>query len=330
MKIFLTFDYELFFGTKTGTVENCLLKPTKNLLELFQQYKIQTTFFIDASYLLMLKTDAEKNSYSMQEWKSISAQMHEMVKNGHEIGLHLHPHWSDCFRKDEKWIINTQRYRFDLLHPEEQKEHFHTCVELIRKEFYPKLCSFRAGGWCIQPFENFRKLMKTYNITIDSSVVPGMKHYSEHHRFDFTDCFKKEIWNFETNPCKEEEGGFFTEVPVTPDLIFPLFRIKMFFLHRYRPSMYVPVGDGDWLKDTSKHYIGYVLPQARYASADGLYSERLQKIYKELTIKNAEIFTVLSHPKSLSSASFQYLENFIKEALEKGEIFSRVCDVKMK
>jgi hypothetical protein len=94
--------------------------------------------------------------------------------------------------------------------------------------------------------------------------------------------------------------------------------------------MYVPVGDGDWLKDTSKHYIGYVLPQARYASADGLYSERLQKIYKELTIKNTEIFTVLSHPKSLSSASFQYLENFIKEVLEKGEIFSRVCDVKMK
>lgn len=329
MQIVLTFDYELFFGTKTGTVQNCLINPTQTLLKLFHTYNIQTTFFVDASYLLMLKKDAEKNSYSFQEWRSISEQIHNIVTNGHEIGLHIHPHWSDCIRKKEKWIMNTHRYRFDSLQPAEQKEHFHACVDLIRKEFYSNLCSFRAGGWCIQPFENFREFMKTWNITIDSSVVPGMKHHSEHHRYDFTDCCKKGMWKFDTNPCKEETGGFFTEVPVTPDCIFPQFRIKMFFLNRYNPSLYVPVGDGNWLKDKSRHYIGYFIPQKRYASADGLYSERLLKIYKRLKKKNAEILTVLSHPKSLSSVSFIYLENFIKETMAEKAVFKRICDVKI-
>ncbi len=44
MNIFLTFDYELFFGEKTGTVEKCMINPTNELLKISKKYSIPMTF----------------------------------------------------------------------------------------------------------------------------------------------------------------------------------------------------------------------------------------------------------------------------------------------
>ena len=38
MNIFFTFDYELVLGKNVGTVESCLIKPTKAYTELFEKY----------------------------------------------------------------------------------------------------------------------------------------------------------------------------------------------------------------------------------------------------------------------------------------------------
>ena len=48
--ILLTFDYELFLGSRSGTVDNCLIIPTSKILEVLKRHGAKAVFFIDTSY----------------------------------------------------------------------------------------------------------------------------------------------------------------------------------------------------------------------------------------------------------------------------------------
>ena len=61
MNIFLTFDYELFFGETTGSVEGCMIQPTNNLLAISKKYSIPMTFFVDVGYLIRLEAESVKH-----------------------------------------------------------------------------------------------------------------------------------------------------------------------------------------------------------------------------------------------------------------------------
>ena len=55
MKILLTFDYELFFGTSTGTPYKCMIKPTNELIKIAERHNIRYSFFIDCGYIIKLE-----------------------------------------------------------------------------------------------------------------------------------------------------------------------------------------------------------------------------------------------------------------------------------
>ena len=55
MKLFLTYDYELFFGEPTGTVEKCIIEPTNLLRAIAERTGIKMVFFIDTGYLKQLE-----------------------------------------------------------------------------------------------------------------------------------------------------------------------------------------------------------------------------------------------------------------------------------
>ena len=69
MNIFLTFDYELFFGKHVGTVSKCMLEPTEELFNLAKGLDVSYTFFVYVGYLIQ----AEK-------YPELSNEVH-MVKN---------------------------------------------------------------------------------------------------------------------------------------------------------------------------------------------------------------------------------------------------------
>ncbi len=55
MNIFLTYDYELFFGEESGSVDKCMIEPTNELLKIAKEFNIKMTFFVDIGYLIKLK-----------------------------------------------------------------------------------------------------------------------------------------------------------------------------------------------------------------------------------------------------------------------------------
>ena len=47
MNIYITLDYELFLGPKTGSVDKCLIEPTYNLCKVVSKHGSKMVFFID-------------------------------------------------------------------------------------------------------------------------------------------------------------------------------------------------------------------------------------------------------------------------------------------
>jgi hypothetical protein len=110
MKIHLSFDYELFFGANSGTVQKCMLEPTERLLALATKHQVPLIFFVDAGYLHALQKHQHEASCA-KDYALVKAQLVKIHQSGHEIGLHIHPHWEDSVFENGKWNISTRRYK---------------------------------------------------------------------------------------------------------------------------------------------------------------------------------------------------------------------------
>src|SRR3989338_5632646 len=64
VRIYLSLDYELFFGNTSGSAEKCMLEPTRRLMAIAAKTGIRMTFFVDAGYL-----------WKLQELASVHAEL---------------------------------------------------------------------------------------------------------------------------------------------------------------------------------------------------------------------------------------------------------------
>lgn len=93
-KLILSYDYELFFGDKSGTVQKTLIEPTKHLLDSFRKTHLRANFFID--YLMLKKLKEVNDAYTNNDIALIEGQIQQMIVDGHRIELHIHSHWVDA------------------------------------------------------------------------------------------------------------------------------------------------------------------------------------------------------------------------------------------
>ncbi len=324
MQIHLTFDYELFFGSSSGTVDNCIIKPTERLIDIAKNENIPLVFYVDAGFLYQLKQHLHltkcKNDYD-----KIAEQLIQLKTLGYEIGLHIHPHWEDCKFENNQWHINTSRYKlasFNEVEVEDIITKYHQAISDITGVTCK---SYRAGGWCVQPFGAIKKALMKNNIFIDSSVYYMGLHLSPAHSYDFTLAKNIDSWKFDDNPCIEASSGQYTEIAITPDKISPIFYWNLYFKMKTNPQIYKPVGDGSWLVDKKRIYKHFYSSTNHFACADGYFASRLNKVLLEAEKENRQHVTILSHPKSMAPYSFDALEEFIKLAKSKGHTFTTIA-----
>lgn len=319
MLVHLSFDYELFFGADTGSAEKCIIEPTELLMKLSRKHQIPFIFFVDAGYLVQLaKSD---HSQCNSDLEKVSTQLKTLVNEGHQLGLHVHPHWEDCQFENGKWNVQTKRYKladFSKAEAENILTKYHRALAGISGT---KITAFRAGGWCVQPFLHIKDALKNIGITTDSSVYFNGYHDSPAHAYDFTSAKDKAEWKFENDCCVEELFGTFTEVSITPDTIGAGFYWSLYFKMKRSPGKYKPMGDGMWLKDKARIYKQFYAGTHHFACADGYFSSRLKSNLKRCEEKNFTRMMVLSHPKSLAPCSFEYLDEFILFAKQRGHQF---------
>lgn len=321
MQIYLSFDYELFFGSYSGTVQKCIIEPTELLQKLALKHHIPFIFFVDAGYLLRLKHYSQFKECS-SDLESISRQLKQLVEQGHQIGLHVHPHWEDCEYVNGKWEMNTKRYKLSNLSKEEAAKVISSYTNMLRQITGVKINTYRAGGWCVQPFAHIKDALKQNGISIDSSVYHNGYHSSPAHSYDFRLAPKISEWNFENDCCVEDTAGSFKEVSITPDKIGPSFYWNLYFKMKSSPEKYKPMGDGLWLKDKERVYKQFYSSTNHFACADGFFASRLKKNMLQCEQNKASHMMVLSHPKSLAPCSFDLLNEFIQFCKERNHEFS--------
>lgn len=219
-KIILSFDYELFFGDKSGTVQKSLIEPTNELLDALDSVGFKGNFFVD---YLMLKYLKKTNTERTQaDYKLILDQLKTMIYRGHRIELHIHPHWVDAkYNGDGTWDFSEfHHYSLNNFSEEEIEEMFiegTNILNQIAREVNPdyKVVAFRAGGWAIQPFTKLKKGFNKAGLIIDSSPCKGFLINELHSFCDFRNLPDKEKYHFEDDICKEEERGQFLCIPIT-------------------------------------------------------------------------------------------------------------------
>lgn len=219
--IILSFDYELFLGRDSGTVQKSLIGPTEKVLSLLKRNRLSAIFFIDTMYLCRLQEMAGIYPAARKDYALISDQLRRMVGEGHEVFIHLHPHWLDANYDPEtnRWDLSDhRRYCFSSLTDAEKEAAFHDSCQVLHDILGSRhitLDTYRAGGWCIQPFEEFHPYFREYGIRYECSVIPGKWYASDAHQYDFSKAPDRAIYAFDRDIMVENASGPFTALTIS-------------------------------------------------------------------------------------------------------------------
>ena len=315
MQVILTFDYELFFGTNTGSVQKCMIEPTDRLLKITGKYGVPLVFFVDAGFLLKLQEYKDQFPNLNDDLEQIKAQMNRMQELNCEVQLHIHPHWEKSHYDGEKWVIVTDGcYKLSDFPDSEAEAIVRKYHHFLAQFAGTKLTTYRAGGWCIQPFSQIEKVFRELGIEKDSTVFPGGKFESEHYQFDFTQV--KPFGNpyrFQSDVTSPDPSGYFLEIPISSWEFSPLFYWKLYALGRLNPANHKMIGDGSFLAQPGRKKSVLLHKTWNHVSSDGYYASLLLKQAKYYSDQKVKTFVVIGHPKGMTNYSLRKLESFVSK-----------------
>lgn len=319
MKVFLTFDYELFFGEDPGTIEKCMLEPTNDLFRLAENMDVQYTFFVDVGFLVA----ADKYDQLNDEVSKVEGQIRDMIKRGHDVQLHIHPHWERAEYKDGKWEMNVKgAYRLHDFGPEERKAIIRKYKKRIEELIGRKVSVLRAGGWCIQPFSDLKGALKEEGVIADTSVIRGDFMLTDEYALDFREAPEKDEYRFEDDVCVEDPNGSFTEYPITSMRYSPLFFWRLYSLGRLFPGRHKMIGDGNFLSQGGRKKKVLKTYSYNHISTDGYFSSKLEQGLNMCENKGFQKMVVIGHPKGNTLFSIEKLQKFIDKNHKKHEFTS--------
>ncbi len=313
-KVFLTFDYELFFGKDSGSLDNSLLKPTDLLLDSLKENQALATFYVDTMYIERLNSLGKLKD----DYKKVKRQIQRMLRDGHRVELHLHPHWNDAIYLEDtnRWKFPSyEHYRLQSYGAEKIGNIFDESVKTLYSIIHEvdpsyKFISYRAGGWCIQPFNLVKPSLERHNIYIDSSVVPELSYDSKAQYFNFKNTPKKAVYHFSDDPIVEDEKGDFIEVPSSVISMNFYEKILNKLLKRYTNCR--SIGDGRGIEVVhSGNVFSRFKSSSRILSLDDISSHLIKHC---LNKSEHTLIVFLSHPKFLSQDSFRGINEIAKVA----------------
>lgn len=261
INILFSGDYEIWFGQNYLDLENVLVKPTYNLLETCSNHQIPLTLFVDTIYLL------EKSAPEFKE--VVINQLKTLIKKGHDIQLHIHPHWLFSIMRNGEWHCSPDNFvigEICRLNPSFEndltaifKESILFLEEIGQHVNNSYRChSYRAGNYGLQPNPQIiLKLLSDNNIKIDSSIIPGYSLFNEVNQIDFTNVPGSA--NYYLNPdlslTRPSQNGIF-EVPIPSykETVFDVAKRTLFKLYKsVNPSKYNSSPSGRSIQSKTNH-----------------------------------------------------------------------------
>ena len=223
--ICITFDYELFFGKTEYSVEDVLIKPTNQIMDILDEKNVKATFFADIPMCIRFR-ELEYDSLA----DDIDRQMIEMLSRGNDVQLHVHPAWYKAKKIGTNWQFDDEHYGLHSFQNERHgiNEIIHETSEYLSELLKPvsadyKCIAYRAGGFCIQPEAPILAALKENNIIIDSSICKRLYANTSSHKYNFCNAPCDHDWRFNiasgilTYDCE----GEFIEIPIGAEYKIP-------------------------------------------------------------------------------------------------------------
>lgn len=198
MNLILTFDYELF-GSGQGDVFKHLVKPTNYILDTLDELEIKATFFIEYLEILAIFELAKSgNAKAEADALLIRSQLERMIKDGHDLQLHIHPQWYKAINNSDQWILNFSWWRFSSLPFNTTKNGTPGQLDLLKegrlfleklvRPFIPEYqCHiFRAGGYNFGFDKQSITALKEAGFDTESSLCPGFFADKALCQYDYT------------------------------------------------------------------------------------------------------------------------------------------------
>tara|TARA_Y100000310_G_scaffold262419_1_gene272087 strand:+ start:10569 stop:11624 length:1056 start_codon:yes stop_codon:yes gene_type:complete len=189
----------------------------RNLMKVFDKHGIKTTFFLSTQCF-----SAEGKAYNQ-----ITKELKNVIKKGHEIGLHSHADSDFSIQKKlSKKYGATSAFFYNY---EEKLRIIKAGKELIKenlgKTVAKDLISFRWGNWALD--SGGAKALDKVGFKIDSSAIPGIKgHTGDTMKYDWSKVNGHYHWKLSTTNYQETKhnNSDITEIPIAT---FDFFGSKM-------------------------------------------------------------------------------------------------------
>ena len=198
--IIITIDYETWHPSCKKEVKTMkklglqidwkrdVIIPTYKLMDIVDRVGAKITLMAEMGEYFWLK---ENNPSLAQE---IAKQLQDAIKRGHDVQLHLHPHWMPetgaMCDNDGNWYWNiayaaANDYPFDLSELIMRcKQELENIIQIVKPDY--RVTCFRAGGYRVQPFERLYNALVGNDVLCDTSVYAKGK--ARDREYDFSMC----------------------------------------------------------------------------------------------------------------------------------------------
>ena len=317
INLLLTFDYELPLGGWTVSPEAALIEPTRQILALCEKLQVRAVFFIDVLSFIRFK-GLENNSFE----QSVRNQLVEIVEKGHDIQLHLHPHWFTSYLDNE---VYSPSNNFKLADFGEQEitdmvvqgiDYLNEIAKQVNPDY--QCLAFRAGGFNLEDSPLIFRVLSQNGIVIDSSLCHDYYFASDISTVDFRKLPNQSNWFFNHGKYEVPTTSGIYEIPIAgkKKSVFeaPTFIKAKLYKNR------IPENRGKIIhlahKLSFRHKLRKVFSSRMLSFDNYTYSTRflirilndnIKRFHRQEEINLA----IISHPKSMDWYNYQLMEDFI-------------------
>tara|TARA_Y100000766_G_scaffold214564_1_gene186278 strand:+ start:654 stop:1703 length:1050 start_codon:yes stop_codon:yes gene_type:complete len=334
IKVLITFDYELPLG-KADSYSKAMFEPTEAILDVGREIGIPFVFFSDVCCALQFKKwNKERFYYPFKK------QVQKSILEGHDVQLHIHPHWITSKYENNKFIPSMDFSLGDFPNKRSNltiKEIIQSGkeeLELICKEVDPnyQCISYRAGGYSILKKEQeVLEGLELNGIKIDSSVIPNFIKKASIFDINFSQAPKHTDWFADPKQglLKAASRGIW-EIPISSMPIGLFYILKRRLKKQFKKAEIVQrkfqnMGKGFPLTKVAlsrKEMIQDLLNPVRLTfDNDHLELNDLMQIFDYNVSSwrgSGDIFiTSISHPKIMGSYHIELMKKFILKVKEK-------------
>lgn len=219
IKIIFTLDYEIH-GNGRGSPLNLMVKPTYQIIKLFDEYGAKLTVMADIAEILKFKEYKQKYMRDGYYYNEVEDQLKYIISRKHDVQLHIHSSYFKALYNGGRWKQYWDEYNLAGLDYKRLyemikygKSYLESLLMSIEKDY--RCFVFRAANWSMYPSSNIIQALIENGILFDTSIFKYGRRKGIVN-FDYSDAYSDLIpWPADDkNICIKKSDGKLLEFPI--------------------------------------------------------------------------------------------------------------------